>query len=43
MTSETKGKITQLLATIIFIVLNLFVMLAVTAGALHPDLFRFSI
>lgn len=41
MKSETKEKFTQILATIVFIVLNLFVMLAVTTGAFQTDLLHF--
>lgn len=41
MKSETKEKITQILATIVCIVLNLFVFLAVTASAFQTDLFHF--
>lgn len=41
MKSETEEKITQLLATIVCIVLNLFVLLAVTASAFQTNLSHF--
>lgn len=41
MKSETKEKITQILATIICIVVNLFVLLVVTASAFQTDLSHF--
>jgi hypothetical protein len=41
MKSETKEKITRFLATIICIVLNLFVLLALTASAFQTNLRHF--